>query len=283
MTEVAKKVRKDFLKEDPPVYKQDWVVLSLLRPKDKVVEKNIFYVNNFFVDDVNKTINAQATQMVKKLNSELYKKLRDELDKLKNSVNEDDKRVYDILFEKYKNILVNEDEYIDECRRLYTIDQTELMDRYKMFLVANRVALDNEFEAVFGDEPNVWGVKVRGSYGSYKDAELRAKDMRQYEEGFDVFAAPVGKWLPVDFESDEIGNQEYMEDQLNHLMGRYHENLQQKNDYFNKRKNEMVNNADATRTDMTKNRLRQKLNEKRNNKLRQEIAELKGEDKLEKN
>lgn len=283
MTEVAKKVRKDFLKEDPPVYKQDWVVLSLLKPKDKVVEKNIFYVNNFFVDDVNKTINAQATQMVKKLNSELYKKLRDELDKLKNSVNEDDKRVYDILFEKYKNILVNEDEYIDECRRLYTIDQTELMDRYKMFLVANRVALDNEFEAVFGDEPNVWGVKVRGSYGSYKDAELRAKDMRQYEEGFDVFAAPVGKWLPVDFESDEIGNQEYMEDQLNHLMGRYHENLQQKNDYFNKRKNEMVNNADATRADMTKNRLRQKLNEKRNNKLRQEIAELKGEDKLEKN
>ena len=95
--------------------------------------------------------------------------------------------------------------------------------------------------------------------------------------------APVGKWLPVDFESDEIGNQEYMEDQLNHLMGRYHENLQQKNDYFNKRKNEMVNNADATRADMTKNRLRQKLNEKRNNKLRQEIEELKGEDKIEKN
>jgi hypothetical protein len=44
--------KTDYLKEDPPIYKQDWSVISILNPKDKVVEKNIYYVNNFLVNEV---------------------------------------------------------------------------------------------------------------------------------------------------------------------------------------------------------------------------------------
>jgi hypothetical protein len=269
--------KTDYLKEDPPIYKQDWSVISILNPKDKVVEKNIYYVNNFLVNDVNKSINAQASQMVKKLNAESTNRIKDLLEKLKSSVNEDDKRMYELLNMNFKKTLINEDEYIDECRRLYKIDQEELMDRYKIFLVNNRVNLDNEFEAAFSDECSVRGVKNRGNYGSYREAEARAKEMREYEEAIDVFVAPVGKWCPVDFEADEVQDQNYMEERLNNLMAKYHENIQQRNDFFNKRKKDMVENAENNKVDNIKNRLRAKLQAKKNNKIKQELAEIKGE------
>lgn len=263
----------DYLREDPPLHNQDWCVISFVNPKDKVTEKNIFYINNFFMADVNKQIEATSMHVVKKANAELTNRLKDKMDMLKSSVNEDDKVVYQILNTAFKGILLNENEFIDECTRKYKLNQEELMDRYKVYLTENRSQLDREFESVFGDATSVRGVKFRGSFASYKDAERHAKNMREFEPGHNVYVMPTGKWGPIDFEADEVQNQDYLNDQLNTLMGKYHENIHQRNQFYAERKREMLDDAQNKNKMTTKQRLQEKLRQKRNEKIRQEIAD----------
>jgi|694.fasta_scaffold00594_54 hypothetical protein len=263
--------KTDYLREDPVIYNQDWCVLSIVNPRDRVEEKTLFYLNNFLVNDVNKTIEATTQHVITKAHLELKNKLKDTLDRLKSSVNETDKALYEILNTTFQGVLLKEQDYLDECMRKYKLDQEELSDKYKVYLCENRNVLDRNFDEVFGDLTSVRGIKNRGNYGSYREAERRAKDMREFEPAHNVFVAPVGKWCPVDFESDEIQNQDYMNDQLNELMGKYHENIQNRNKFFNERKKEMYEDAVNNKKLSTKQRLQEKLKQQKNDKIRKEI------------
>ena len=66
------------------------------------------------------------------------------------------------------------------------------------------------------------------------------------EPAIHTFVAPVGKWLPVDFEADEAQEQEYMLPQLNDLMKKYHEGMHARDVHYQDRKREMEEKATSS-------------------------------------
>jgi hypothetical protein len=260
----------DYLKEDPPIVNQDWCVISIISPKDAVATKTLHYVNNFMVSDINSTIASQSMQMVKKLNVMTKQKFADAIAPLSSSLNDDDQRVATIIKSIADNAVINEDQFVHECRREYSIDEDELLARYKIYLSTNRQELDGEFDSLHGNMVSVRGIKNRGNYSKFADAEKRAQFVRGLEPAVHVFVAPVGKWCPVDFEADEIQDQDYMSAELNNLMSKYHENEDNKNLHFEQRKTEMITEARMnTNAVDIKDRLREKIADKANARKRQ--------------
>jgi hypothetical protein len=85
------------------------------------------------------------------------------------------------------------------------------------------------------------GLKVRGVYGTLKEAQVRAEVLRRKDPTFDVFVGQVGYWLPWDPENkDKVEDQEYMEGELNTLMKKYKENQQKKDEFWAQEKERRV-------------------------------------------
>jgi hypothetical protein len=263
--------KKDYLVVDKPIPNQKYFVISLVNPKDRVLLKNLFYVNKFLVKDVNQQIVAQASHMAKKLNIDMRNKISGVLDRLRLSADEEDKHLYRILSDKFEKMLIDEDEFIHECHRKYTMDEEEILDKYKIFISQNRKQIDSEFDDAYTDETSVRGIKIRGAFKDKQEANERCEFVRaNYERGVCSYVAEMGKWIPVDFENDEIQDQDYMLPQLNELMGKYHEGIKSKDAYFEERKRNMME-YDGQKD--TKSRLREKLNQRRKDKIRREIQD----------
>lgn len=262
----------DYLKEDPPLSGQDWAVISLIAPEDMVSKKNLYYTNHFMVNDINKTITAQAIQMVKYLSVKFRNNLSSVMDRLQNSLDDDDKRLHELLQKACKDIEVDEDEFVGECRRKYELDEEEITDRYKIFIAENRQQLDREFDDAHEHVPSTRGIKVRGSYQRFEEAKTRAKYLTEsVEPAIHAFVAPVGKWLPVDFETDEAQDQEYQLPQLNDLMKKYHDNIHAKQMHYQERKQAMEESARSDNKQSIKQRLQEKLRQRRNQKMKAEL------------
>lgn len=261
----------DYLKEDPPINGQTYSVVSFVNPKDMVLEKNLYYVNKFMVRDINQMIVAQATHMVKKLSVDMRKKISGILDKLHASVNEEDKHLYRILNAKYRDMEIDEDEFIHECHRRYTMDDDEILDKYKMFLSQNRTMLDREFNEAHDDVASVRGFKVRGTYNSYNEAKHRCEYVRDnVEPAIHAFVIPVGMWCPLDVEADDVQDQDYMTPALNDLMSKYHEGIHHRDQHFRERELEMQQPSVSV-----KSKLQQRLKQKRHQQIKRDLAEIK--------
>ena len=272
----------DYLKTDPVLNGQDYAVVSFVNPGDPVVEKNLFYLNKFLVADVNKTMTAQCIQMVRKLQVDMRNKISEVLDRLKSSANEEDKNLSRILEARYRDMQIDEDSYIDECRRRYEMDAAEITDRYKIYLTENRQAMDVEFDQANDHKTSLRGFKVRGAFARMADARDRAKFLRDtVEPGIHTFVVPMGVWFPVDMEADEVQDQEYMLSQLNELMGKYHEGVHARNQHFLERQREMQEQGPAPAKRVaheakdTKARLQERLRKKKDAQIRADIAALK--------
>lgn len=258
----------DNLKEDPEIPGQKFCIVSIVNPKDRSVLKNLYYTNRFLVDDINKNILAQACHMVKKLATDMRSKIDDVLERLRLSTDEESKHLYRILNSKFCSMVVDEQKFIEECNRKYSIDEKEILDKYKMFIAENRNKLDSEFDKSHGDGNSICGVKIRGTFQTYDEAEEKCKYLVQnHEPAVHAYIVNVGVWFPIDFEADEIQDQEYMLHSLNDLMGKYHEGMRAKDAFYNERKMEMTN------TNPTKTRLQKKLQKMKNERIRKEISE----------
>ena len=273
-TKTKQKPKEDFLKEDPPYANQNWALISFVAPDDMVVKKQLYYMNRFLVSDTNRELEAQAQHMAKYVNSQITLNITSTLDQLRASVNEDDRRVYDILNKKHTEMLLSEDQIVKECRRKYEIDESELLDKYKAFIVENRTAMDREFDDANNLRLSVRGFKVRGCFSTLAEADPVAKRLREYEPAMHIFVAPVGKWIPLDIEADEVQNQEHLLPQLGELMEKYYQNVQERNEVFNKRKEDMVANNKRHNAENTREKLREKLRKTRNAKMMAEVEEL---------
>ena len=276
--------KTDYLKEDPPMPGQDWAVVSFISPNDKVLLKQLHYVNQFMVSDINKTIGAQAMQMAKFIGVKMRGQIEDVLDKLSNSLDDDDKRVHEILKKKYEQLQIDEDEFVHECRRKYELDEEEMMDKYKMYVVENRLEMDKQFDEAHDHVTSVRGFKVRGNFQRLADARERAKMLRDdVEQAIHAFVVPVGRWFPVDMDADEAQDQEHMLSELNNFMGKYHQNIQNKNANFRQREQSLKENAERYGQQSTQERLRKKLANSRSDKMRKEVEELKQTTTINKN
>jgi hypothetical protein len=78
-------------------------------------------------------------------------------------------------------------------------------------------------------------MKVRGVFGSQKEAELRCQMLREVDPNHDVFVGPVGLWVPFHPDAYKTGRVEYMEETLNQLMAEKKKNEEQAKTEFEKR------------------------------------------------
>ena len=120
---------------------------------------------------------------------------------------------------------------------------TNLPDEFKTYVDANEERLEAEFSEKNAFQTSVRGLKVRGSYPSQEEAELRCKMLREVDPNHDVYVGPVGVWMPFHPEAYKTGKVEYIEEELNQLMHEKKKNEAQAKTEFDRRVRETKEKA----------------------------------------
>ena len=121
--------------------------------------------------------------------------------------------------------------------------KTTIDDDYKNFLDAKEDDLEKKFIDQHSFQTNTRGLKIRGSYPSQEEAELRCKLLREVDPHHDVYVGPVGMWMPWEPEAYKTGRVEYLEKELNTLMHEKTKNEQNAKQAFEQRVKEAKEKA----------------------------------------
>merc|ERR1712196_81095 len=131
------------------------------------------------------------------------------------------------MVQKFLKHLVSEkkidldDEYINDIE-----------EKYKDFLYTRSDGFEKEFNELNDFQTTMRGIKVRGTYDTLKEAQVRAKVLQKKDKNFNVYVGQVGFWLPWDPNPHKVENQEYFENELNELVKKYQENQSAKEEHF---------------------------------------------------
>lgn len=213
---------EDFLEVDQPIPGQSYVCLSFVSPEKTIVNKEqwMFYnYHQYVIGEYNKIFQTLTEKMLESGDDTVP--VASVVDLMKRM-----KRVFD----------VNQVEY-DKWKEL-TED----------FRFREGDALGRKFDEQNNFQTSVRGVKVRGVYDTYREAEIRSKVLQRMDSRFDVFIGQVGYWLPWHPDVNKIQDQEYMNDELNTLVKEY-KNNEAKRDIFYK---EQVQQRKAEADEQTK-------------------------------
>lgn len=226
-------VIEDFLEEDTEIPGQRYALLSFLSPEKVLDRKDLFFFHQFMksyeVDWKVKNLEKFLVDTVKGINSELDEKAT-ELEKADQ---------FDAAQVCRKNRL-----RIDDVMSTYAsfiqkskadLTKSKIVEAYDDYLFANKTQLEKEFHAANDFQTTIRGVKIRGVYGSTKEAEVKAKKLQAKDKYHNIFMAEVGKWTPWDPSPHEVQDQEYNNDQLNNLMKKYKENEDSREKFFEER------------------------------------------------
>jgi len=180
----------DLLDEDKSIAGQKFVCVSFVSPENILKNKEMYFFEQF----LNKwDFNKSMDKFVQFLNFVSYK--------------------YHVSFE---DMTTDFKEFVkDEKDNLVN---TNMMDEYKTFMDNNEEDLEKQFNISCNFQTSTRGLKIRGTYPTLEEAELRCKMLRELDPNHDVFVGPVGLWMPWDPESYKTGRVEYMEEELNKLM-----------------------------------------------------------------
>jgi hypothetical protein len=193
----------DLLDEDKAVAGQKFACISFVSPDNILKKKDLFFFEEFLKHwDYTKGV-QKFTAFINFLS---YK--------------------YSMNFDK---IMVDFQEYLKSEEK--DLVKTTISDDYKNFLDAKEDDLEKTFNESFSFQTNTRGLKVRGSYPSQEEAELRCK----IDPNHDVFVGPVGMWMPWDPQAYKTGRVEYLEEELNQLMHEKNKNERQAKHQFEKR------------------------------------------------
>ena len=180
----------DLLEEDKPIAGQKFVCVSFCSPENILKAKQNFYFEEFLKKW---EFNKSMEKFVQFLNFLSYK--------------------YNISFE---DVSTDFKDFVKEEKE--ALSKTNVDDEYKTFLDNNEDDLQAKFNIAHNFQTNTRGLKIRGSYPTQEEAELRCKMLREIDPNHDVFVGPIGMWMPWDPEAYKTGRVEYMEEELNQLM-----------------------------------------------------------------
>jgi len=205
----------DVLETDKPIANQSFVCMSFLSPENILKQKNVFFFEEFLKNwDFNKSMD-KFLQFVNFI-------------AFKYNVSFDD------LTKDFKDFVQEEKE---------VLSKSSLDDDYKTFIDNNEDVLQKKFDVSNSFKTNTRGVKIRGSFPTQEEAELRCKMLREMDPNHDVFVGPVGIWLPWEPEAYKTGRVEYMEEELNQLMHEKKNNETSAKNTFEERVKESKQNA----------------------------------------
>jgi hypothetical protein len=181
----------DLLDEDKTITGQKFVCMSFISPEKIIKNKELFYFNQFlnkwdFQTSMNKFDNFLQFMSSKYTGLDI------------NILQNDFK---DFVSSEYDDLIKN-----------------DVTDDYKLFIETYQDKLNEKFEKENNFQTSVRGLKIRGSFNTQEEAELRCKMIRTADPNHDVFVGPIGIWIPWDPEAYKTGRVEYMEEELNKLM-----------------------------------------------------------------
>ena len=180
----------DLLDEDKTIAGQKFVCVSFCSPEKILKEKEIFYFEEFLKQW---EFNKSMEKFVQFLNFISFK--------------------YNMSFDDISNDFKD---FVKEEKE--NLAKSSMQDEYKTFIDNKEDELQQKFDITNNFQTNTRGLKIRGSYPSQEEAELRCKMLREIDPNHDVYVGPVGMWMPWDPEAYKTGRVEYMEEELNQLM-----------------------------------------------------------------
>jgi hypothetical protein len=181
----------DLLDEDKPIANQKFTCMSFISPEKIIKDKQMFTFQKFVKQwDYTKSM----SKYVEFLNFVAFKY------NLK----------FDTISEDFKDFVKDQHQVLSS--------NTELEDDFKTFMDHNEEEIDSEYNKTHDFQTSTRGLKVRGTFPTLEEAELRCKMLREIDPNHDVFVGPVGLWMPWHPEAYKTGRVEYVEDELNQLM-----------------------------------------------------------------
>jgi hypothetical protein len=226
----------DLLDEDKPVAGQKYCCVSFVSPEHIIKQRELFYMEEFLKGWDFTKATEKFTQF---LNFVSFK--------------------YGISFET-----IMEDFQAFAKEEEQTLKQNNLVDDYKNFLDKREDDLEKAFNASNNFQTSTRGIKVRGSFPSQQEAEIRCKLLREIDPHHDVYVGPVGMWMPFHPEAYKTGRVEYLESELNQLMQEKRKNEDRAKEEFDRRVKEAKTKAmeeNKKKALESGNKLTQTLNE----------------------
>jgi len=243
---------EDHLEVDKQVPGQNFACVSFLSPEKVLKSKEEFTFYNYHRCKTQEHNNRLKTNM-----ENLLKKAED------NTL-----KIADVAHLK-KNM--------EKGFELDTISFEEWKEKYEDFLFSKAQEIGEVFDKANNFQTSVRGVKVRGTYDSYREAEIRAKVLQKLDPLFDVFVGQVGYWLAWSPDTNLMENQEHSNEDLNTLMKGKKENAAQRDMFYEERKREMKEAAAKENAEM---KLKNKQMEEETTKLLDEASSSKEETPL---
>ena len=186
----------DLLDEDKPIAGQKFVCVSFVSPEKILKQKNMFYFENF-------------------LKHYDFSKSMEKFQQFLNFVSYKYNLTFDKVMEDYQDFVKSEKDKLTDSK---------LEDDYKNFIDEQEERLDKEFAEQYDFTTSVRGVKIRGSFPTQQEAELRCRTLREADPNHDIYVGPVGMWMPWEPEAYKTGKVEYLEKELNELMSEKQKN-----------------------------------------------------------
>lgn len=249
-------------------YHQKWCLMSFISPTRRVEEKFKYDLNQFLYHDVNRQIIDTTTHIVRDVNTDINNLLTEKISFYNSSVTGDDvenqvcRQVANILEHIRDKVKLDENTATQKSLRSYKIDREELADRFQTYQVDHDSELRKGFEEASGSkECFVYGWKCHGVFETEEEVVQRAKDARDFER-VHVYRCPAGMWNVWSPNPDAISDQDYAIEELNTLMGEHNANERQKEAFFNKRKEQMIEDAKVNKSKALQDRLHSAIAEK---------------------
>ena len=141
-----------------------------------------------------------------------------------------------------------EDQYTNDMKdkmmnKEIKVDYDTVKNFYEDWLFTRKEKLESEFYEESEFRTTIRGLKIRGTYDTHKEANIRAQVLRRKDPNFNVFVGQVGSWLPWDPECEQVPEQEYQEEMLNELVKKYQENLDNRDNMYDQLKEEQIKKA----------------------------------------
>lgn len=200
--------QQDFLEQDMDIRGQKYVCLSFISPEDVITDKAAF-LQHKFLGDVTRDINE----------------------------------LFEGLAQKFANIpeVPHMIRSLKERYSYLTADDA-LQSQFQAFCAAHP-ELEEEYHDTHGFQTSVRGIKVRGSYETFQEAQHRVQAIQRFDKKFDVYIAQVGCWCPWAPRPEQLEDQVYAETQLNSLMKGYTENAARRDELHLLRKKEFAESS----------------------------------------
>jgi hypothetical protein len=183
--------KQDYLEVDNPIPGQNYTCISFVSPENTLAKKELFMFNKYMSQRCAE-LETKVDEIIQKSNDELRNEIKEGL--------------------------------VSQLHEHMKYSYEKFNSTFEDFKYKYNEQLEKQFNNFSDFKTSVRGVKVRGCFDTMQEAQNKAKELQRQDRSFHVFVGQVGYWLPWDPCADKVGDEEYLEDELNNMMKKYKEN-----------------------------------------------------------